>query len=88
MPLAGHAGGLDEEDLAAGRASRPARWPRRAMPVRSASSRKNRDGPSSSATRSGSIVVGLRWPSARRRATLRQIAAISRSRLRRPASRV
>ena len=59
------------------------------MPVRSASSRKKRDGPEQLGD-----LAWARWSSARagpRRGggpTLRQIAAISRSRLRRPASRV
>ncbi len=66
--------------------ARPVETP--GTPVRSASSRKKRDGPRRSEIALGSTTVESFPPSARRRATFRQMAAISRSRLRRPASRV
>ena len=87
-PLAGHAGRLDEEDLAAGRG--PGQAGGDAGRCRSGRRPRGRSG-AGRATRPpapGSIVVALRSPSACLRATLRQIAAISRSRFRRPASRV
>ena len=58
------------------------------VPVRSATSRKYRGGPSISERASGSIVTRALFPSACFRATFRQTVATSRSRFRRPASRV
>ena len=58
-------------------------------PVRcSSSSNSNRGWPRNEVTMSGVTRAGSVSPSARRRATLRQTLAISRSRLRTPASRV
>ena len=54
----------------------------------SISSSRNLGAPSISTTTSGVISIGASLPSARRRATFRHSAPISRSRFRTPASRV
>ena len=56
--------------------------------VRSAISEKKRSGPSSSRTFATVQTTGSVFPSVMARATLRQTRPISRSRFRRPASRV
>ena len=71
-------------------ASTPARWPRPGTRVRSSSSSNSKRGaPRNDVTSSGVIGDRLgRGPRRAARATLRQTLAISRSRLRTPASRV
>ena len=87
-PLPGMPGRLDEEDLAAGRgpgqAGGDARDARAVGHLAEVPRRAEQLGDLRRADRSPTCAC----PSACFRATLRQIAAISRSRFRRPASRV